>query len=257
MGFAASGVPGAIRAATSSRFAPNNLRTWSSGCWSAHRGQVAAVHAGAGGRDRRACNGPVRDADRSRFCGELSDLWPIARGRWSIFDEIMTGFRYPRRQRAARDAASCPTSRVWGKALAAEACRLSALIGRAGPCSTRRSASIYYEPTFKGEAYSFAAAREALAIYPRDRTCPRPSGGSARGCARASIASGSCRLAGIRELHRRPAIQHAARLHGGRRGPADADADAGPAGADEEGRPDDAEPAAVAERSPTTTRRWR
>jgi glutamate-1-semialdehyde aminotransferase len=83
-------------------------------------------------------------------------------GALAIFDEILTGFRHPGGsvQQATRTR---PDLTCLGKALAS-GMPLSALIGRRDVFDSA-IARIHYEPTFKGEAYSLAAAREALKIY--------------------------------------------------------------------------------------------
>lgn len=123
-----------------------------------HRGQVAAVMLEPAGP--LSANGPILDLDPV-FLKELS---AIARneGALVIFDEIMTGFRY-RGGSVQHATGVIPDLTCLGKALSG-GMPLSALIGRKDifQASIGR---ISYEPTFKGEAYSFAAAREALSVY--------------------------------------------------------------------------------------------
>jgi glutamate-1-semialdehyde 2,1-aminomutase len=90
-------------------------------------------------------------ADRAREAGALL-----------VFDEIVTGYRYP--QHSVQKATGVvPDLTCLGKALAS-GMPLSALAGRA-PILQRALPSTRYGPTFKGEIYSFAAARAAIEIY--------------------------------------------------------------------------------------------
>ena len=83
-------------------------------------------------------------------------------GAFLVFDEIITGYRYPHGSvQKATDVV--PDMTCLGKALAS-GMPLSALVGRSnilleGMPKTR------YAPTFKGEIYSFAAARAAIKVY--------------------------------------------------------------------------------------------
>lgn len=125
----------------------------------AHRGQVAAVMLEPAG-PVEGLNSPVLDAD-PEF---LSQVAAVTRGEGGllIFDEIMTGFRYPHGS-VQQATGVTPDLACFGKALSA-GMPLSALVGRARVFEAAMS-KIYYGPTFKSEAYSFAAAREALTIY--------------------------------------------------------------------------------------------
>jgi glutamate-1-semialdehyde 2,1-aminomutase len=124
-----------------------------------HRGQVAAVMLEPAG-PVEALNSPLHDAN-PEF---LTQVAAIARSEGSvlIFDEIMTGFRYPHGS-VQQATGVIPDLACFGKALSA-GMPLSALVGRARIFETAMS-KIFYGPTFKSEAYSFAAAKAALTIY--------------------------------------------------------------------------------------------
>ena len=79
-----------------------------------------------------------------------------------VFDEIVTGFRYPRGS-VQRATGIIPDLTCLGKALAS-GMPLSALVGRA-EIFQRGMKNVWYCPTFKGEIYSFAAARTSMQIY--------------------------------------------------------------------------------------------
>jgi glutamate-1-semialdehyde aminotransferase len=124
-----------------------------------HRGRVAAVMLEPAG-PVEGPNGPVRDADRE-FLAEAA-TWVRREGALLIFDEIITGFRYTAGS-VQRATGVVPDLTCLGKALSG-GMPLSALIGKR--CIFDRSfGRIFYEPTFRGEVYSLAAAREALRIY--------------------------------------------------------------------------------------------
>lgn len=125
----------------------------------AHRGQVAAVMLEPAG-PIEGSNGPIRDADPV-FLSEMKAL-AHREGALVIFDEIMTGFRYLGGS-VQHATGVVPDLTCLGKALSA-GMPLSALIGRREVFDAAIG-KIFYEPTFKGEVYSFAAAREALRIY--------------------------------------------------------------------------------------------
>jgi glutamate-1-semialdehyde aminotransferase len=124
-----------------------------------HRGQVAAVMLEPAG-PVADWNSPIFDAD-PEFLGQVA---AVARSEGSllIFDEIMTGFRYPHGS-VQRATGVTPDLACFGKALSA-GMPLSALVGRR-PIFEMAMSKIFYGPTFKSEAYSFAAAKEALTIY--------------------------------------------------------------------------------------------
>lgn len=103
---------------------------------------------------------PLQDADAD-FLRELASL-ARRNGSLLIFDEIVTGFRYP--AGSVQGATGViPDLTCLGKGLSA-GMPLAAMAGRReifGSSIDR----IGYGPTFKGETYSLAAAREALTIY--------------------------------------------------------------------------------------------
>jgi glutamate-1-semialdehyde aminotransferase len=125
-----------------------------------HRGDVAAVMLEPSGPiQAQDLTGPVLDADPG-FLGEVAE---VARheGVLLIFDEIITGFRYPGGS-VQKATGVVPDLACFGKALSA-GMPLSALVGRREVFSARNR--ICYGPTFRGEVYSLAAAKEALTIY--------------------------------------------------------------------------------------------
>ena len=124
-----------------------------------HRGDVAAVMLEPAGVIESFA-GPIKGAD----AGFLEELIAMAHreGALVIFDEILTGFRHPGGS-VQQATGTRPDLTCLGKGLA-PGMPLSALIGRRDLFDSA-IARIAYEPTFKGEAYSLAAAREALRIY--------------------------------------------------------------------------------------------
>jgi glutamate-1-semialdehyde 2,1-aminomutase len=130
-----------------------------------NRGQVAAVMLEAAGPFEDH-NGPVPDADRNF----LSEMAALARreGAVVIFDEIMTGFRYPGGS-VQRATGVIPDLTCLGKGLSA-GMPLSAVVGKKEIFDSSIG-QIFYGPTFRGEVYSLAAAREALTIY-QERDVP-------------------------------------------------------------------------------------
>jgi glutamate-1-semialdehyde 2,1-aminomutase len=83
------------------------------------------------------------------------------RGALLIYDEIFTGFRYPGGS-VQKASGVVPDLTCLGKALSS-GMPLSALVGRRD--IMKSISRIFYHPTFKGEAYSFAAAAAALKIH--------------------------------------------------------------------------------------------
>jgi glutamate-1-semialdehyde aminotransferase len=124
-----------------------------------HAGQVAAVFVEPAAQVE-GVEGPVREADES-FLRGLSDACH-EHGALLVFDEILTGFRYPSGS-VQRATGVTPDLACFGKALTS-GMPLSVLVGRRQIMepSIRR---IFYHPTFKGEVYSFAAAAAALRLY--------------------------------------------------------------------------------------------
>ncbi len=162
-GFSATGIP-ARGEPLLLPFAPNNLEQLAQ-LLDVHRGQVAAVMLEPAGVIEGS-SGPIQDMD-PLFLKEMQDL-AHDHGALVIFDEIMTGFRYPGGS-VQHAAGVVPDLTCLGKALTA-GMPLSALIGRREIFNSAIG-RIFYEPTFKGEVYSFAAAREALSIY-REQDVP-------------------------------------------------------------------------------------
>ena len=124
-----------------------------------HKNQIAGVILEPAG-PVEGLNGPLRDADQ----GFLKAVAAATReeGALLIFDEIITGFRYPGGS-VQKATGVIPDLACFGKALSA-GMPLSALVGRRDIFQSTMP-HIFYGPTFKGEAYSFAAANEALTIY--------------------------------------------------------------------------------------------
>jgi glutamate-1-semialdehyde aminotransferase len=83
-------------------------------------------------------------------------------GALLVFDEIMSGFRYPGGS-VQKATGVIPDLACLGKALGA-GMPLSALVGRAAIMESAMHRT-HYGPTFKGEIYSLAAAKTALQIY--------------------------------------------------------------------------------------------
>jgi glutamate-1-semialdehyde aminotransferase len=131
----------------------------------AHRGRVAAVILEPAGV-LESIDGPIRAADPA-YLRELI-LLAHREGALVIFDEIMTGFRHLGGS-VQQAAGVVPDLTCLGKALTG-GMPLSALVGRREVFDSSIG-KIHYEPTFKGEVYSLAAAREALNIY-REQDIP-------------------------------------------------------------------------------------
>jgi glutamate-1-semialdehyde 2,1-aminomutase len=140
----------------------------------AHRGEVAAVMLEPAGPGE-SIQGPAQDAD-AEFLRQIAADTRKA-GGLLIFDEIITGFRYP--QHSAQKAFGVvPDLACFGKALGAGT-SISALVGRAD-IFTQAMERTFYGPTFKGEVYPLAAARQALAIYKQEPVAEHVSGIGAR-----------------------------------------------------------------------------
>ena len=123
-----------------------------------NQGQVAAVILEPAAQVE-SVDGPITEADPI-FLQGLSGLCK-ANGALLIFDEIFTGFRHPAGS-VQKSTDVIPDLACFGKALSA-GMPLSVLVGRRD--LLRSVSRIFYHPTFKGEAYSFAAAAAALKIY--------------------------------------------------------------------------------------------
>lgn len=83
-------------------------------------------------------------------------------GALLVFDEILTGFRYPGGS-AQKALEVIPDLTCLGKALGA-GMPISALVGRASILE-RVMHCTHYGPTYRGEIYSLAAAKAAIQIY--------------------------------------------------------------------------------------------
>jgi glutamate-1-semialdehyde aminotransferase len=162
-GFAATGIPTREEPLLAT-FEPNNLEQLAR-LLDVHRGKVAAVMLEPAGAIEGS-SGPIQDADPV-FLKEMAAL-ARQEGALVIFDEILTGFRYLGGS-VQHAAGAVPDLTCLGKALSG-GMPLSALIGRK-EIFDASIGRIFFEPTFKGEVYSFAAAREALSIY-REQDIP-------------------------------------------------------------------------------------
>jgi glutamate-1-semialdehyde aminotransferase len=156
-GFASTGIPERGEALIAG-FEFNNAQSVAD-LFQAHRGRVAVILEPAG-PVAEGHNGPVPDADPA-FLREVADL-AHRHGALVVFDEIMTGFRY-RGGSVQHATGVLPDLTCLGKALS-NGMPLSALVGRADLFLSCLPRAFYY-PTYANEAYSLAAAREALAIY--------------------------------------------------------------------------------------------
>jgi glutamate-1-semialdehyde aminotransferase len=159
-GFAATGVPDRP-APLVHHFRFNDLPDFTR-LLERHRADLAAV--------MLEPSGPAEAVGRVREDGDPRVLAAVAAmtreaGALLIYDEIMTGFRYPGGS-AQRATGVVPDLACLGKALA-NGMPLSALVGRADILQ-RVMEHTHYGPTYKGEVYSLAAARAALQIYRRE-----------------------------------------------------------------------------------------
>lgn len=156
-GFAASGVPDRPHPLIY-QFKPNDLQGFMQ-LLEAHREDLAAVMLEPSG-SAQGVQGHSQDADRD-FLEALAQETRQS-GALLIYDEIMTGFRYPDGG-VQKATGVIPDLACLGKALSA-GMPLSALVGKAHILQCAMG-NTHYGPTFKGEVYSFAAARAALEIY--------------------------------------------------------------------------------------------
>ncbi len=153
-----------------------------------HRGRVAAVMLEPAGVIEGS-SGPIREADPV-FLRELAAL-ARREGALLVFDEILTGFRHLGGSVQAA-AGVVPDLTCLGKALSG-GMPLAALVGRKDLFDAAMG-RIFFEPTFKGESYSFAAARETLAIYAEEDV---PARIAAFGNRLRESVDALCRAAGI------------------------------------------------------------
>lgn len=157
MGFANCGVP-ARASPILLRFKFNNREDFLR-LYAQHRESLAAIMLEPSG-PAEGPQGEPKDAN-PEFLKLLADSARKA-GALLIYDEIMTGFRYPGGT-VQRATGVIPDLTCLGKALGA-GMPLSALVGNAAVMETAMHRT-HYGPTFKGETYSRAAARVALDIY--------------------------------------------------------------------------------------------
>ena len=159
-GFAASGVPDRpVPLIHPFRF--NDLADFTR-LFERHRADLAAVMLEPAGPAEAA--GRVHDDGDPHVLGAIAAMTREA-GALLVYDEIMTGFRYPGGS-AQKATGILPDLACLGKALA-NGMPLSALVGRAHVLQ-RVMEHTHYGPTYRGEVYSLAAARAALQIYRRE-----------------------------------------------------------------------------------------
>src|SRR5262245_44793081 len=156
-GFASTGVPDRPRPLIH-RFRFNDLADFTR-LYEAHRHELAAVMLEPSG-PAESPGGPTQDANRD-FLTAVAAMTRDA-GALLIFDEIMTGFRYPGGS-VQKATGVVPDLACFGKALGG-GMPLSAFVGRAHILQ-RAMEHTHYGPTYRGEIYSLAAARAALHIY--------------------------------------------------------------------------------------------
>jgi len=123
------------------------------------KGDLAAVMLEPSGPGE-SIQGPEQDADKD-FLATIAEAAQSV-GALLVFDEIITGYRYPSGG-VQKALGIVPDLACLGKAIGS-GMPLAALVGRAHifeQCMERT----HYGPTFKGEIYSFAAAKAAIQIY--------------------------------------------------------------------------------------------
>ena len=140
------------------RFRFNDLADFTR-LYETHRHELAAVMLEPSG-PAESVGGPMLDADPD-FLAAVATMTREA-GALLIFDEIMTGFRYPGGS-VQKATGVVPDLACFGKALGG-GMPLSAFVGRAHILQ-RAMEHTHYGPTYRGEIYSLAAARAALHIY--------------------------------------------------------------------------------------------
>jgi len=157
MGFARSGVPERARPLIHP-FRFNDLADFTR-LFDAHRADLAAVMLEPSGPNV-GVGGPLADTDRE----VLAAIAAMTRdaGAVLVYDEIMTGFRYPGGS-VQQATGIVPDLACFGKALGA-GMPLSAVVGRASIFEQAMERT-HYGPTYRGEIVSLAAARAALPIY--------------------------------------------------------------------------------------------
>lgn len=185
-GFAQSGIP-ERGAPLIHRFRMNDMQDFLR-LYEAHRDDLAAVFVEPAGAVEGE-QGPLPEADAA-FLRLLRARTDEA-GALLVFDEIMTGFRY-RGGSVQRAVGVQPDLTCLGKALGG-GLPLSALVGRA-ELMERGMGRTHYGPTFKGEAYAFAAARAALEVL---REEPVPDHVARFGEELRGLVDGAARHAGL------------------------------------------------------------
>jgi glutamate-1-semialdehyde 2,1-aminomutase len=158
-GFEFSGVPSRGESLTSSFIF--NCQEDFIAKFEANRAELAAVILEPAGASQPGQT-PAEDVDRA-FIRMVADKTREA-GGLLIFDEIITGFRYPGGG-VQKATGVIPDLACFGKALGA-GMPISALVGRKDILSSCMPRA-FYGPTYKGEIYSLAAASAALEIYRR------------------------------------------------------------------------------------------
>jgi glutamate-1-semialdehyde 2,1-aminomutase len=131
--------------------------------YSEHKADLAAVMIEPAGPFAGVETGMGGDAD-AEFLGTIAEAARRARALL-IFDEIITGYRY-REGSVQKATGVVPDLTCLGKALAS-GMPLSAVVGRSRIFHAAFGRT-HYCPTFKGEVYSFAAAKAAIEIYRRE-----------------------------------------------------------------------------------------
>ena len=159
-GFAMSGVPDRPKRLIH-RFKFNDLDDFLH-FFDKYHGDIAAVMLEPSG-PFESIQGPTQDASRD-FLGAIASITRKT-GALMIFDEIVTGYRYPTGS-VQKAKGIIPDLTCLGKALGS-GMPLSALVGRAH-IFQRCMENTLYGPTFKGEVYSLAAAKAAIQIYRRE-----------------------------------------------------------------------------------------
>jgi glutamate-1-semialdehyde aminotransferase len=185
-GFAATGVPDRQEQLLH-RFVFNDIAGFTR-LWEEHRSDLAAVIMEPAGPSQGS-QGPSPDAD-TQYLSEVACMAREA-GALLVFDEIITGFRYPGGG-VQKATGVVPDLACFGKALS-NGMPLSALVGRAEVLK-RSMGQTHYGPTFRGEMYSLAAARATMEIY---RTEPVAETVWSLGRVLQDGINGSCRFHGV------------------------------------------------------------
>ncbi|MFH7243346.1 MAG: aminotransferase class III-fold pyridoxal phosphate-dependent enzyme [Spirulina sp.] len=157
MGFEFTGIPDRPEALIHA-FKFNDLEDFNC-LYERYRDDLAAVMLEPAG-PAQSIQGHFQDAS-TEFLQTIAEKTRQA-GALLIFDEIVTGYRYPGGS-VQRATGVVPDLACLGKAIAS-GMPLSALVGRA-EIFRKSMGQTHYGPTFKGEMYSFAAAKAAIEIY--------------------------------------------------------------------------------------------